>query len=541
MPKIPTYDSLQVAPDALPGPRMTSGGSAEFFGSAGREASQIGQGLSNLGATVSDISIKIQEQNNLEKVQAAQAAYTERMLAWTQQTKEQRQGHKAQGITREFEEWSTKTSSELSGALENESQRRAFSNVVRKSALAGKQEVGTFEFGEKKKAGLAAYNAANTNAVNAAAVAATPELLGLQRDTIISSVAAQSAMQGWGVEETEAEKGKWLTAMHVQRISNMVGSNADAARAYYTANQNEINGSVRDEVDKLLKSGEVKDGSLKLQFELQQLPGLSAQTKELDKRFKEGKISAEMRDATLTRLEHVEARRKSQQTEWEGNLLGAAADFKLKNPGKTILDLPPQIYNGLKNSGKLHQAMGLFSGEVKSNPETLLDLHEMARTQPEKFRSTNLKQYIGVLSTAHLKELDEMKKDPSKLQSASTLSEQLADMHDQMNWGTGDRKKKGQFDKAVRDEVQAEQTRTGKVLTHDERKKIIERMVIKGKRGWFFSDQYFEVRGTEKEKTFTPEIPDQDKADIKSAFFSRNKRYPTEEELLSAYRKWKGL
>lgn len=542
MPRIPTYDDFQVNPQPLAAPRVTSEGAVAAAQGQGRAAIALGTGALNAGDSLVDLAVRIQERDNVEKVQAAQAAYGEQVLGWMQDAKANRVGHKAEGVTKDFDEWHAKTSSEISAGLKNQRQRKAFDLLARKAALASRSEIGGFELGEKKKAGLAAYNAANTNAVNTAATAASPELLALQRQNILNSIATQGAVQGWGEEETQAEKGKWLTALHLQRISNMVARNPTGAREYFEANKAEIDGTSHDAADKLLKTGEVKDGSLKLQFELQKLPGLAAQTKELDKRFKDGTISAEMRDATLTRLEHADARRLAARSEWEGNLLGAAADFHLKNPGKSVMDLPPAIYDGLKNSGKLAQAMNIFAGEVKSDVNTLLDLYETARVAPDEFRRLPLKTYIGSISSSDLEQLAKMQKDPKELKDAATLSEQLSDMHDQLGWGTGDREKKGLFDKSVREEIDLEQKRTGKVLNYEERQKVIDRMVVKGKaEGDWFRKFYFESKAKGKENTFVPDIPEKDKKDIQDRFFKKNKRNPTEQELLDIYRRWKGV
>lgn len=543
MPRIPTYDSPLIAPESAPGVRVNATGASEAASTAGRLEWLVGQSMSNSGAGLVDVAVQVQHQANLEKVQAAQAAYGEQTLGWLNEAKSNRVGHKAEGVTKEFSAWHAKTASDIEAGLDNDAQKRAFRAVAQRAALASKSEVAGFELGERKKAATAAYNAANTNAVNVASTAASPQLLALQRENILNSVAAFAAAQGFDEEQTKAEQEKWTSALHLQRMQNLVGKDAEGARQYFEANKHEISGTMHEQADKLLKTGELKDGSLKLQFELSKLPSLSAQTKELDQRFKENKITAEMRDATLTRLEHANAQRKAQQAEWEGNLLGAAQDFKLKNPGATVMDLPPQLYNGLKNSGKLVQAVSIFERGDKSDPTTMLDLHELARTDPDEFRKTNLRTYIGRLSTSDLEQFSKMQKDPGALKEAGTLGEQLSDMHDQMRWGVSDKEKKGTFDKAVRDEIDSEQKRVGKALTYEERAKVIERMAIKGslEGKWFSGRQYFQVQGTPDAEKFKPEISKADRAAIDDRFFKANKRNPTEKERLEIYRKWKKL
>ena len=404
MPRIPTYDNLTVSTQPIPGVAQTARGAAELAASGGGELQRTGEGLARSGAWMTEVAARIQEQDNVEKVQAAQAAYGEQVLEWMREAKSSRVGHKAEGVTKDFDEWNAKASSDITASLGNEAQRRAFTVSARRHALASKSELAGFELGEKKKAGLAAYNAANTNAVNTAATAASPELLALQRQTVLNSVATQAALQGWGEEETQAERGKWLTALHLQRISNMVSRDPEGARKYFETNKAEIDGTSHDAADKLLKTGELKDGSLKLQFELQSLPGLGAQTKELDKRFKDGSITAEMRDATLQRLEHDYNRRKALQAEGEKSLLGQAQDFLLKNPNKSVQDLDPKLYSALKNTGHLATIVSFAkNGRFDNDPAVWAEIISMPASQlaamtPTEFHNT----YRAKLDDAHL-------------------------------------------------------------------------------------------------------------------------------------------
>lgn len=403
MPRIPTYDNPTVSTQPLPGVTQTARGAAELATSGG-DLQRLGQGLAHAGGGLAEIATRLQEQDNVEKVQAAQAAYGEQVLGWMQEAKANRVGHKAEGVTKDFDSWNSKTAADIAAGLGNEVQRKAFMLNAKRHALASKSELAGFELGEKKKAGLAAYNAANTNAINTAATAASPELLALQRQTVLNSVATHAALQGWGEEETQAEKGKWLTALHLQRISNMVARNPEGARQYFETNKAEIDGTSHDAADKLLKAGELKDGSLKLQFELQKLPGLDAQTKELDRRFKEGTVSAEMRDATLQRLEHDYNRRKVLQAEGEKNLLGQAQDFLLKNPDKSVQDLDPKLYNALKNTGHLATIVSFAkTGRFDNDPATWAEVISMPASQLAAMTPTEFhNKYRAKLDDAHL-------------------------------------------------------------------------------------------------------------------------------------------
>ena len=73
--------------------------------------------------------------------------------------------------------------------------------------------------------------------------------------------------------------------------------------------------------------------------------------------------------------------RKSQQAEGEKALVGSAFDWVLKNPGKTVLDMPPAMYSGLKNSGHLAQlaSFARVEGKPEGDPAVYYRLRQQAR------------------------------------------------------------------------------------------------------------------------------------------------------------------
>lgn len=405
MPRVPTYDSPLVAPQPLGAPRTPGGGAvAAVASTAGADATAIGRGLSSAGANLTDIAIHMQEQKNVEKVQAAQAAHGEQMLQWMTEARTKRVGHLAEGVTKDFDEWFDKSSSETLSSFDNDTQRRGFQRLQQKQKLAAKQDLAGFELNEGRKARKAAYDAANVNAVNIASTAASPQLLAQQRENVLNSIATHAALNGWGEEEVQAERSKWLSALHLQRMQNLVSRDPEGAREYFSSNKHEIRGEFHDQADKLLKTGELKSGSLKLQFELEKLPGLGAQTKEADRLFKDGKISAEMRDAVVSRLEHAYSKRKAMQAEGEKNLLGQAQDFLLKNPSKSIQDLDPKLYNALKNTGHLATIVSFAkNGRFDNDPATWAEIISMPASQLAQMTPTEFHNaYRAKLDDAHL-------------------------------------------------------------------------------------------------------------------------------------------
>jgi hypothetical protein len=114
-----------------------------------------------------------------------------------------------------------------------------------------------------------------------------------------------------------------------------------------------------------------------------------------------------VRDAAAARLEHTFQRQKSMREEYEHSLLGTAQDFLLKNPEASVMDLPPRLYEGLKNTGHLAaiQAFaknGRFDTDPRAWGEVLLmTREELAKMSPDEVYT----KYRGRLSDPRLEQV----------------------------------------------------------------------------------------------------------------------------------------
>ncbi|MDD4913286.1 MAG: hypothetical protein PHP57_13415 [Sideroxydans sp.] len=207
-------------------------------------------------------------------------------------------------------------------------------------------------------------------------------------------------------EQREQKVAEYLAGTHVNIVNNMVSlGRTDMARQYMDANAKEIERGApqaMDNLNKLLQTSDVKDQSLRLSYGLQ--GGLKEQIRSVDEMFKAGKISAEVRDATVQRAEHNWQTQKANQAEGEKSLLGAAQDFLMKNPDKTVSDLPPNLYNGLKDTGHLATIVSFAkSGRYDNDPMTWahinsLTVPELAAYNPTSFYT----EFRGKLDDAHM-------------------------------------------------------------------------------------------------------------------------------------------
>jgi len=95
--------------------------------------------------------------------------------------------------------------------------------------------------------------------------------------------------------------------------------------------------------------------------------------------------------------------------------------------------IPPTLKDQMKNSHELalYGVMQADSrgGAVHTDPDTFLDLYEMATGTPEQvaqFRNksqTNLRDYVGKLSTAHIVAFAKLQDDENEIAIASTMAD----------------------------------------------------------------------------------------------------------------------
>lgn len=211
------------------------------------------------------------------------------------------------------------------------------------------------------------------------------------------ATATQEAMdvaklRGYDTAQTKQFVSEVQAGLHGTVLSNMVSlGQSNSARDYLEKFAPEIAAGAPDKLDNLrgmVKQAGIKDDSLNLSFSLK--GGLQQQIGAVDEMFKKGAISAEVRDATVQRVEHNYQQRKAQQDEGNKAAMGQSQEWVLKNPGKSIMDMPPNLYSWAKNNGHL---MGLDSfaqregrpGERISELKVRGELLGLAGADPDAF------------------------------------------------------------------------------------------------------------------------------------------------------------
>jgi hypothetical protein len=208
----------------------------------------------------------------------------------------------------------------------------------------------------------------------------------------IKATAIQEAQFGKDAAAAQIAVANTLTAMHKGIIDNFLSrpGGAQQAKDWYAANFNEIAPDARDDITKVLNVVDTRDQSLQLAFELQTVGGLREQEAELEKRYKAKSINAEVYDATRQRIRQEAQIRNDQQAVNKNAAIGLAQDWIIRNPGKALQDMPPELYAQMVSFGKL-SGLANFQKTIQGDKSAQYDfdsyfaLRRLAADNPSQF------------------------------------------------------------------------------------------------------------------------------------------------------------
>jgi hypothetical protein len=128
--------------------------------------------------------------------------------------------------------------------------------------------------------------------------------------------------------------------------------------------------------------------------------------RELDQQFLNGRISAELRDATFDRLREDYRMRREKAAETDSNLLGQAQQWLLDHPLAGVTHMPPELQAHLRQRNLLPSVIAFAENghRYATNPDVL---DAMRRRSPDEWRSRSWADWAvelrGNLNDQHLK------------------------------------------------------------------------------------------------------------------------------------------
>jgi hypothetical protein len=410
MAKVPTYGADLIDTAAMPGVRQTSGASPDaFFNDGG--AGMIGKGLQQAGNAMMDIAIREKKTEDEAVVKRADIEYAARMRKILHDPGDgylNALGERAvagrEAVTKQIEE----TNREFRERFAQEPARsRAWSMIegARTESALGNVDVHASRQLQVFAAGQAEARAKAQipdMVANAATEGKTDPETGrpvgpfaTAKATMLSEIQTFGEKTGKSQAEIDNLKKALLTDAHTQVIQDLVATkDAKRAQDYFKkySERGEILADKQAEIKKVIDNELVRTSGLDLSMQIGATVkgGESAQLAEVDKQYKAGTISAEVRDNAKTRIEHDWSKRRSNQNESDKFMMGSAQEWVLKNPGKSVLEMPSGVYNWAKSTGHL---AGLDSfatregrpGERMTEIKVRGQLITMATSDPDAF------------------------------------------------------------------------------------------------------------------------------------------------------------
>jgi hypothetical protein len=317
----------------------------------------------------------------------------------------------------------------------------------------------------------------------------------LLRKNFVAEVEGLAKRLGYDKSQTKQYMSEQMSLFHKIMVDNYIANdNNTGAASYLKEFGSEISPDVRRQLNNLTKTGELKDNSLRIVMSLR---GNETQQKAtVDKMFDDKKIDAETRDAVYGRIDYNQQQKEQAQADFEKGLLGTAYDWVIKNPGKSITDMPTRMYSDLQRTGNL----GSLNTYIKSNnnPQTDSEVYyryrEIAREDPSTFSKLDLMKVRDKLSGADWERLVSLQASISKADAKAMRSEQILKstigmIKDQVaavgidltpKEGTKSAKETSKFLNAVSTALDEATEIKGSPLSSEEAKRIGENMLREG-------------------------------------------------------------
>lgn len=218
--------------------------SPEDAGAAiGRAMGTLGQGISQLGNSLSNIADKENERRNADSVTDAYYRFQDRrrQFMYGENGEMTKRGQDAFGSVARVDDFYKSSIEETTKALENERQRLAFLKMVQRDRDSTLDAVGRYETTQRTEyKDQAARGILDNSVADAVNAYNDPKIVANSIET--GRRVLLSNLQGQPPEVIERELRGYESRVHSSIITRLISENPTAAENYYTANRDKING-----------------------------------------------------------------------------------------------------------------------------------------------------------------------------------------------------------------------------------------------------------------------------------------------------------
>jgi hypothetical protein len=391
----------------------------------GKQMEAMGAAMMNSGTAVIKIAERIQDDID----DAVTKKWDNETADFIRQEKNKyllTQGQDAVKGYQSIEDSLKKFVADKTDSLDNEMQRKMYGKVADSRLLAARAEMSAHQLKAVKEWKFNETKNRVENLMNDAIADsdkwAVPGSLYEQRKAAMIAEVEDLAMQagitkivdGQVVVDRDSEQYKSVirganTKLHESVINQFVAQEQPKMAAAYLKNfKGDIDRTALDNLTAMVKKAEetvnVKEDSLRLQLSMAKVPFDQALTN-VNQMFADGKISAELRDATVTRLEHQNQIVKQAENKVNAQMLGEAQEWMIRNPGQSVLNMPAKYQAWARETGhwaslkSLEKTGGQFQTNFKVWGKILtMPADELAKMSSDEFYA----KYRGSLNDGDL-------------------------------------------------------------------------------------------------------------------------------------------
>lgn len=230
MPKVPTYDNFQAAPNAFTTARVQDTVTSDLTSAGGRQMQQMGRSVADFGGKMGNIALDMQQQANSLRVQDAlnQAREAANMLTYDKEQgftnlrgRDALDRPNGQPLAMEYAERYKSRLAEIGSSLGNDAQRMAFNQHADQLAEGFHSNVMSHEGQQFRDYAMSVQDGTiKLRAQDIATNYSNPDVVNSAVDDIRASAYDLARMKGMSATEAEAHVKTLLSSAHVTAIKS---------------------------------------------------------------------------------------------------------------------------------------------------------------------------------------------------------------------------------------------------------------------------------------------------------------------------------
>lgn len=403
-----------VSTAALPGARLTAAETGASLGK--RPGSATTQALTGLGNAALQIGAdQYQRITREEKQRADQVAILDAGVAldrWeldrlhdTEHGALNTRGKASFGLPESIDEDFAKETGRIEKGLGNDDQKLAFAKMKAERGANVAMTVRRHVAGEMRTYEVETLKATTDNAHNLAILhALDPRRVGVELQKGVEALTTSLPRLGVTGEALDAQVRDFRSGVHVGVVNNLLANEQTrAAKVYFEETKSQIDGDVVDDVERAIRTGDVKGQAQKETARILASGGTLTEQRAAAKAIED----PDVQDEVLHRIEH-ESDVKDKQTRDDDEVLFRGV-YDTIDKTKSIETIPANVWakmNGAERSAARGYARALAKGEpVETDSATYYALMQQAMDDPTTFATLNMMKARNRLDDGDFKQL----------------------------------------------------------------------------------------------------------------------------------------